>query len=1037
MQKTVSFKKKIIATAIASIAAGFTSVVFAQQNESVDEVVVTGIKGAQESAINTKREATSIVDGISAEDIGKLPDVTIADSLQRIAGVQVQRSAGEGTTANVRGLPQVVTLLNGEQYLTAGNLTGAQPNLGDIPSQLMKGVNVFKSEDLHNALSGVTGTIDLKTRRPFDMAPGYTAAVGVDVSTGSYTKQTDPSVNGLVNWRGDNVGVMLSGVTSKSNLGNNYSGVDGGWEKDNSWGGNNGSGYNYVQANGYNSFNEVVERQRNSLNAAFQADLGEGFKFLAEDFYTKLESHDRKMGLNIGNRWFTTDWMTATKFTNTGAIDPKAAPGSTDARPWASVQQYNVNDLWTNSFAVDDTVNSQSNNVNLQLDYDNGGNFTSSVRAIHGTAVNHFSTGSVQGDLSNWKDQNTKQLWRNQLGIVGQDSWFGQDTSAATYLPNFYPASVAAKFPNQIVGTIVGDKGGRYIDPNPLGYGQNPQLTYNVGGDHPVWGGFDTPIAGGLGAGKTLRDYMANLSSYSVGAYDGGGNDSTASMNVFSATGKYKFDEKVGGFITAIEAGVRTSARHVDHLDFKYFSDLYTGSATNPAGCGVQWKAIDVVLNQPGCQAGEMVPNPLAGKPGQPATVFQGYTAEPPTRIDQYQKAIFVTNFGKVTSGLPGVWVADPHAFDDMQSFLAKTFGNAYKQIRPGNSFQVSLDELSAYSVAYFESGMFTGSLGAKIIQTTITTKQNVTGPTISYGDTQSDVGDTLTDRTYNDVLPALNVAANISDEFKVRFAATKTMTPLDLGSYGGGLTVSTADDLKLGIRTVTGASAGGNPNLNPWRAENYDLSAEYYLGKGSMLDIAAYKIDISSFVAGGTTTGRFPDADGVIRRTVNVSLPIQGKGGSITGFEVGGKFAFGDITDGFLKNFGSDVNFTYAPSKSNEKDMSGNDLPFYDNSKTSYNVVGWYQDDKFQARLAYNYRSERYAGDIGVGGPKYFTQPAGYVDASVSYEVLENVTVTLDGSNLTNEREETRIDFSKGQSQFAKVNEFEARYTLGVRAKF
>src|SRR3546814_9727095 len=81
-----------------------------------DAIVVTGIRGSQEKSIDLKREATAIVDAISAEDIGKLPDVTIVDALQRISGVQIQRNAGEGSTVNIRGLPQIVTLLNGEQY---------------------------------------------------------------------------------------------------------------------------------------------------------------------------------------------------------------------------------------------------------------------------------------------------------------------------------------------------------------------------------------------------------------------------------------------------------------------------------------------------------------------------------------------------------------------------------------------------------------------------------------------------------------------------------------------------------------------------------------------------------------------------------------------------------------------------------------------------------------------------------------------------------------------------------------------------------
>lgn len=1034
------FQRRILATVIASTMLGISGGVLAQ-DESVDEVVILGVKGAQQSAINTKREATSIVDGISAEDIGKLPDVTIADSLQRITGIQVQRDAGEGTRANVRGLPQVVTLLNGEQYLTAGNLTGAQPSLGDIPSQLMKGVNVYKSTDLTNALNGVTGTIDLRTRRPSDLDEGFTFAAAAEASTGDYTQETDPSVNGLLNWRNESIGVLVAATQSESNLGNNYSGNTANQlTADNGWGGDGAAdnAYNWIQAPGYDSFNRVVERDRTGVNVAFEAELGEGFKFIAEGFYTKLESHDRKMGLNIGNRWATLDWMDATKFTDTGVQGGK--------RTWASVDEYAVNALWINSFSVNDTVNSQSQNYNFQLDYDNGGNFTSSVRAIRGSADNTFISGSTQGDLSNWKDDNTKSLYRSQLGLIGVDPWYGTGT---VELPNFYPKSIADQFSaDRYFNDTVGDKGGRYIHPNPQGYGQNPQLVYNIGGDHPVWSGFDTPIKGGLtdaSGQKTLRDYMANKGSYAIGAYDGGGSEATADLNVFSANGKYKFDEPVLGFFTSVEAGIRNSSRDITNHEFKLFSYLYAGSASDAQGCGAQWKAIDVVMNQDQCHAGEMVAHPLAGQTwsanGQtgvyPDQVFQGYTAMAPTGIDKYQPAKFVTDFGGVTSGLPGVWVADAKAFDNMEGFLVKTFGSAERVTRPGDSYSVTLIENSSHFVTEFEKGIFSGNAGFRIIETDLTVRQNETGPTKNYGDTANDVGDIVSSRSYTDVLPALNLAADITDSFKVRFAASRTMTPLDLKSYGGGLTVNTADDLDLNIRVVTGANSNGNPNLNPWRAHNYDLSAEYYIGEASLINAAVFYVDISSFVTNGRTPGgRFPDQDGVIRRTVDITGPVQGDGGSISGLELGGKFAFSDITDGFLSNFGLDANYTYSPSESNVDDLSGEALPFPDNSENQFNIIGWYQDDKLQARIAYNYRSERYVGEA-IQGVRLFGEPTAYVDASVSYDVLDNTTIYLNASNVTNEEEKYAADFSKGPRQFISVNEFEARYTLGVRTKF
>src|SRR3989344_5737645 len=250
-----------------------------QDPTEVGEIVVTGIRASQAQAINIKRNESALVDAISAEDIGKLPDVTVADALQRIAGIQIRRTAGEGSTVNIRGLPQVVTLLNGEQYLSPGNLGRAEPNLNDVPSQLMNSIVVFKSQDVTNAQSGISGTIDLRTRRPMDFSYGTTVTGAAEYQTGERTRQDDYLINGLLNWRGDRMGVMVSGVMSESNLGNNYAGVAGSLFGSNDWG---GTGNAWLAPHGYEMFNRVVERERVRLNAAFQFDIEDGIRLTAE-----------------------------------------------------------------------------------------------------------------------------------------------------------------------------------------------------------------------------------------------------------------------------------------------------------------------------------------------------------------------------------------------------------------------------------------------------------------------------------------------------------------------------------------------------------------------------------------------------------------------------------------------------------------------------------------------------------------------------------------------------------------------------------
>ncbi|HEY0893983.1 MAG TPA: TonB-dependent receptor plug domain-containing protein, partial [Cellvibrio sp.] len=360
------FKKKLIASAIASYAAfGLGTQVFAQTtDDSIEEVIVLGVKGAQQNAINTKREAKSIVDGISAEDVGKLPDVTITDSLQRITGVQIQRNAGEGGRLSVRGLDQVAVMLNGEQFLAAGNLAGAQPDFGDVPAQLLRAADVYKSLDVTNKVSGITGTIDIKTFRPMDFKEGFSAAGGYDLSNGEISDEMDSTFNALINWRNENIGVMLSGVTGSKNLANDYAGRAGDpaayqmgpdSEFDGKWMPNHNHGYRFSRS--------ANERNRDGINAALQADLGEGLELVVEAFHTQAKEYQREVGLNISNRW---QGMTALSAERQAMFDDQyqngwtgaqiAVPTSSsdsitgkDGREWIIADEFSVEPLWLQS----------------------------------------------------------------------------------------------------------------------------------------------------------------------------------------------------------------------------------------------------------------------------------------------------------------------------------------------------------------------------------------------------------------------------------------------------------------------------------------------------------------------------------------------------------------------------------------------------------------------------------------------------------------------------------------------------------------
>ena len=152
-------------------------------------VTITGVRQSQIRAIELKRLAPSIQDSISAESIGQLPDTTITDALQRITGVQINRDAGVGTSVDVRGLPQVGTMLNGEVFITPDQIDSQQPDFTTLPATLFNQVDVIKSPTASLTEGGISGALDLHTYRPWDLPHGFTYSYSASARTRRYHKE--------------------------------------------------------------------------------------------------------------------------------------------------------------------------------------------------------------------------------------------------------------------------------------------------------------------------------------------------------------------------------------------------------------------------------------------------------------------------------------------------------------------------------------------------------------------------------------------------------------------------------------------------------------------------------------------------------------------------------------------------------------------------------------------------------------------------------------------------------------------------------
>ena len=216
------FAKKRVSLAV-SVALGAVAVapVAAQQNETandqvMEEVVVTGIRSSLKRAMDTKRDATGVVDAITAEDIGDFPDTNLAEALQRITGVAIDRDRGEGARVTVRGFGADFNLvtLNGRQMPTHSGL-GRSFDFGDIASESVSGVEVYKTADASVPTGGIGATINVLTAKPLDN-PGLKASLsarGVKDQSSFTGDEWTPEVAFLVSqtFMDDTVGIAVTG----------------------------------------------------------------------------------------------------------------------------------------------------------------------------------------------------------------------------------------------------------------------------------------------------------------------------------------------------------------------------------------------------------------------------------------------------------------------------------------------------------------------------------------------------------------------------------------------------------------------------------------------------------------------------------------------------------------------------------------------------------------------------------------------------------------------------------------------------------
>jgi len=295
--------------------------------------------------------------------------------------------------------------------------------------------------------------------------------------------------------------------------------------------------------------------------------------------------------------------------------------------------------------------------------------------------------------------------------------------------------------------------------------------------------------------------------------------------------------------------------------------------------------------------------------------------------------------------------------------------------------------------------------------------------------------------RDYSNTLPSLNMTYDITPDLLVRFAAAKVMARPGLNGINPGGTVSVSGSAR--------SATLGNPNLDPTKATSYDLAFEWYFAPESLLSLALFYKDIESrptnastsgpftgnpfgipdsvaIAACGTTLGCSPSAEWTFNTTVN------GKGGDLKGLEVSYQQPF-VFLPGPLSNFGAILNFTYVDSEVEYPGGIMEDLEGL--SKQSWNATLYYEAAGFSARVSAAFRDgflTRVPGQNGnsvEGNNETLT-----IDASARYAVTENIDVTLEMLNLTDEYQDQYVDASNRPNFYHHTGR---NYIVGARVKF
>ncbi|WP_425603626.1 TonB-dependent receptor [Luteimonas composti] len=990
------FRRSALAVGVATL---LSAPLYAQEAPStgseavdLDTVVVKGVRGAVMRAQDIKQEATQIVDSVTAEDIGALPDRSVTETLKRVSGLTVTGFAArddtdhfsaEGSGVMIRGLTFVRGELNGRDVFTANGGRGI--SFEEVSAELMAGVDVYKNPSAEIIEGGLGGTINLRTRMPFD-EPGRKIAGSVDANYGDKAKDTRPSASFLFSDRWQTgVGEMgfLANV-SYSELATQSDGIQiqpysrrGRTPAEQPEGLPNGEGWVY-------DWEQEAWVSSDSQRDLLLEGSGRDHVFVPGGVNWRRTDFDRKrQGGAFAFQWRPNDDTEIYTQFITSKYDMTWREHFME---YAGAGEANNTDNWTgdpnyygNAYDGGDGLADRTNRLipmpGTQFEYDENGRFLRGSIRLGG--------------------------WRGQPGDDSNGMYQGPGIQFAV--------------------------GNRYNV-------QSSQTTdWSAGFKHFISDNF--LVRGDFQYVKATSDQV-DFSVHTSTLLEGITLDLTGKYPSVTLDNPERALQQETYFWRSAMDHLADNEGHerAGRLDFEYNFDNHSWLRTARFGARVadrEYTSFYTTYNwQPISDDWNRITNPDPTRP-------------PVAWLDQFysnESALYtMDNFFGGRANVPTQFWAASDGFVDIarvRDTLATIPGAQWSPISysPDAINQQRETTQAGYGILYFGNDELRnpvdGNVGVRVVKTSVKAiggglMPDMTGAYVE--DVAQEVRDAFygqaftsqVNTSYTDVLPSLNLRVRFDHGLQWRFAASKAIARpefrlmqnwITLGANAAGCAQAREDGLReelCSFDDLAYSGSGGNPELKPMRANQFDTALEWYFGPADSVYITMFKKDVKDYFATSLGTEIIDGRSYQMNRTRNLDE------GKIKGFELG----YSQFFD-FLPGLGVQANYTFVDSSGGTNvDVSiptaspivpevAVELPLEGLSRRSYNLIGIFERGPVSFRLAYNWRS-RYLLTSSDVMPA-MRQPVwnddyGQLDGSFFYNLTDNIQLGLQVNNITN----------------------------------